>query len=190
MMFRPGFPTLLMWLLLFQTWQIGAAAKGPRQARITLFVAEAECPACAYSVMNSLRGLDGVTGLSEGVAVEVWVNVTYDPGKIAIPQLSRSVWKAYPLHGTPYQAYLKLRVPDYDREDNAQFVNAILARWQPRIKATLVNRKEGRFILKLPVPKQRSSKGEEGWRPEELLEAIRTARPKGPLLRAQLVSEN
>lgn len=164
-----------------------AAPATAKTEQLTVFIKEAECPACAYSVMNKLLETEGVKQVDEGVASEVWVKVTYDPGKVGLPLLNRAVWKAYPLHGNPYRAYLKLQVPEYGQGDNARFVDQAITRWKERLSAKLIDREKGMFEVQFPVPKTNEDAIRNSWQPAAFLKAIHAARADGPRLRASFV---
>lgn len=160
----------------------GETGKGkPAEETLTFYVAGVECPACVYSVNDSIRRLEGVIEVAEGQASEHFSNVTYDPARVTAQQVAQAVREAFPLHGAPYIASLKLRVTDYAKEGVSDKVSAVLGRWKDTVKAEITDPAKGEIILRFePLPESTESKsGRRGWAPDPLLEALSAKAPKG-----------
>lgn len=123
-----------------------------RNATVTFYVSGVECPSCAYSVSHSISQLAGVAEASPGQVVEHFVNVTFDPGKLSLGQIARAVHDAPALHGTPYQASLKIRIPGYASQEHQACVDALFARWRMLFEADLIDKAAGEFVLYFREP--------------------------------------
>lgn len=163
----------------------------PAEQTLTFYMAGVECPACVYSVNDSIRRLEGVIEVAEGQANEHFSNVTYDPARVTAQQVAQAVREAFPLHGAPYIASLKLRVPEYAKEGRAAQVSAVLARWKDTVKAEVTDPAKGEIVLRFePLPEATAAgPGRRGWAPEPLLEALSAPAPKGLGLEVTWVRE-
>ena len=86
----------------------------------------------------------------------------------------RTVSEAVPLHGTPYEATLKLRIPDYAKADHAKRVDALFASWKERVEAVRIDAETGEFILHFkPLPATAEATGLRGWTLAELEQGLK-----------------
>jgi hypothetical protein len=77
--------------------------------------------------------------------IDSFANVTFDPQLVSEHQIAQAVREAYPLHGMPYLATLKLRLPDYAK--HAAKADAVLTRWKDWITVKRVDQTKGEFEI-------------------------------------------
>lgn len=161
---------------------------GAKTATVTLYLSGVECPGCAYSVNYAISQLKGVGEVVSGQWVDDFVNVTFDPGVVTVHQLAHAVFDAPALHGVPYQASLKLIIPDYAREGNARRVDALLRGWADWAEVELVDPGKGHFTLKFRPLKPGVQLGPQGLALEKIIEAVSAPAPRGIGLRLEIAA--
>lgn len=160
-----------------------------RPARVTLYVSGVECPGCAYSVNYAISQLKGVRDVVSGQMVDDFVNVTFDPCIVSVHQLAHAVFDAPALHGMPYQASLKLVIPDYSKGDNAGRVDALLQGWADWAALEVVDRNMGQLTLKFRPLKPGVAAGPQGLALDKIIEAFTAPAPRGIGLRLEIAAE-
>ncbi|MBV6501601.1 MAG: hypothetical protein CJBNEKGG_04117 [Prosthecobacter sp.] len=160
-----------------------------RPARVTLYVSGVECPGCTYAVSYAISQLKGVGEVVSGQMVDDFVNVTFDPRIVSVHQLAHAVFDAPALHGMPYQASLKLDIPDYSKDDNAGRVDALLQGWADWAEVEVVDRSRGRFTLKFRPLKPGGAAGPQGLSLDKIIEAFTAPAPRGIGLRLEIAAE-
>lgn len=159
--------------------------------KLTFYVAGVECPACVYAVNDSVRRVEGVSDVAEGQAGESYANVTFDSRQASAHQIAQAVSDAFPLHGVPYAASLKIRIPDYAKDNNAERIKAVFSRWKGEIQAEVKSPAQGLVIARfLPLPATTGTGMSRGWNHEQLIEALRAPAPEGLGLEVIFVTEN
>ena len=149
-------------LLLLTTLPLLAAE--PKPVTLTFYVSGVECPSCAYSVNYAIEQLKPVSEVEAGQLIENFVNVTFDPRQVGPQQIAHAVTEAVPLHGTPYEATLKLRLPTYAKEGNAKRVDAVFNTWKTWLEVESVDPAKGEFILHFkPLTAAAEATGPRGW---------------------------
>lgn len=167
-----------------------AQADKPKPTTLTFYVAGVECPSCVYSVNYSISQLKSVSDVSAGQFIENFANVTFDPKVVSIHQIAQAVTEAAPLHGVPYQATMKLFIPDYAKDQNSRKVDALFARWKALVEVETVDRAAGEFILHFqPLKLDEKKPGPQGFKHEDLLQALQSPAPQGLELKIRLAEE-
>lgn len=95
-------------------------------------IAGLECGSCAYSVQYQLTQTPGVVEVEMIQELEDLAVVSYKPEVISEHQIAQSVREAIPLHGTPYIATLKIRIPGHATK--AAEVKALLDQWKSEVQ--------------------------------------------------------
>ncbi len=166
------------------------AEEKPKPTTLTFYVGGVECPSCVYSVNYSISQLKSVSDVTAGQFIENYANVTFDPKVVSIHQIAQAVTEAAPLHGVPYVATMKLFIPDYAKEQNSRKVDALFARWKALVEVETVDRAAGEFILRFqPLKFDEKKPGPQGFKHEELLQALQSPAPQGLGLKVRLVEE-
>lgn len=143
-----------------------------------------ECTACFYSVSGSVREIPGVTAVTDVTGLGDKARVTFDESRASAHRIAHAVFRAFPLHGKPYRASLTIRIPEYDRNGNADKVTAVFARWKPWLDAEVIERNGGRVTLRFhPLAKAELKRPLPGWRLSVLRKALTTPPPAGLGLR-------
>ncbi len=162
----------------------GAAADSaptkPAQTTLTFYVAGVECPACVFSVNDSVRRLDGVEEVIDGQNNENFINVTFDPEKVSAHQIAQAVTDAFPLHGGPYLATMRLLVSGYAEGENAEKVSGVFAKWKDWIEVEAAKPGKGELVVKFhPLANGDEKASVRGWDHVALSAALAQAIPSG-----------
>lgn len=155
---------------------------------LTFYVAGMECAACTDFVNQSVFQVKGVKD------VQPWelgvLNISYDAEAATAHQVAQAVTEAVYLHGRPYEATLRFRVPDYARDGNAARVDAIFAAQKDWVKIETLDKDKGEFAVHfLPLKPDQRKGGAQGWSPDRLTRALRHPAPQGLGLAVAMVKE-
>ncbi len=160
----------------------------PHPVTLTFFVAGMECSACTDSVSLSVRQLKSVTDIQlEELGV---VNISFDTHVTSAHQIAQAVTEAFALHGKPYEATLRIRVPDYAKGGNAAKVDEVFAKRKEWVKVTTDDRDKGGFTVHfLPLKVDASKPTPQGWNPGHFGHPVHDPAPKGLGLAFTLVRQ-
>lgn len=161
---------------------VARAADKPASNAVTLsfFLGGVECPSCMYSVWQSLNEVKGIADAEMQQRIESFANVTFDPAVISAHQIAQAVSGAFALHGKPYEAMLRLRVPGYARPGNAAKLDAVFARSKEWLEVETVDKTKGEFVLHFrPLKTAGADKGPAGWSQAAFLTEVQSPAPKG-----------
>lgn len=170
------------------------AAEPPKEPEkpvtLTFYITGMECPGCAYNVTNSLNDVKGFVEARIDSLLDGYANITFDDHKASVHQIAHAVAEAYPLHGKPYDAALKIRVPDYAKGDNEARVNGALSKLKDAIAVIVEDKSKGLLLVRFqPLALKEKVAGPQGVDVAHILGLIRDPAPKGLGLAAELVSE-
>jgi copper chaperone CopZ len=153
-------------------------AAHPRQ--LSFFVSGVECPSCVYVIQQALTETKGVSEAEVIQMSESEAKVSFDPAIASEHQLAQALREALALHGVPYLATLKVRIPGYSREAHASKLAVVFARWQESVKIEPLDGHEGTFVIRfLPLETDARKSGPQGWSLGQLAQAITAPAPKG-----------
>lgn len=139
----------------------------------TFYVTGVECGSCVYAVQQSVGETKGVSDVAVVQVIDSFANVTFDPQVVSEHQIAQAVREAYPLHGMPYLATLKLRLPDYAK--HAAKADAVLTRWKDWITVKPVDQAKGELEIHfLPLKADEKKAGPKGWSLAEFSAALKT----------------
>lgn len=149
------------------------AEEKPSPAKAVFVVSGLECGSCVYMVQNQLSHTSGIAEVEVFQGVEGYARVNYDPKLVSEHQIAQAVREAPGLHGTPYIATLKLRVPDFAK--NASQIKALFAKWKPAVEMEVWDEKQGDLIVYFEELKK-DSKGvfPRGWSLAEFSKSMKT----------------
>lgn len=138
------------------------AEEKPSPAKTVFVVSGLECGSCVYMVQHQLSQTAGIAEVEVMQGIEGCARVNYDPKLVSEHQIAQAVREAPGLHGTPYIATLKLRIPNYAA--NAARVKALFDSWRPAVEMEVWDEKQGVLIVYFTELK-RDSKGAfpRGW---------------------------
>lgn len=183
---RPALTLLLLLCLLGEPARSGA----PQEAKMTFYITGLECPSCVYNVTSSVADVKGISEFKIDSILDGYAIATFDKQKVSAHQVAQAVRDAYPLHGNPYTAALKVLVPDYAKGGNAAKVDAVFAAQKDFIKVLPVDKMKGEFlILFQPLKVDEAKKLPQGWDLEKFRDAIQAPAPKGLGLAFEIMKE-
>jgi len=166
------------------------AAYKPAPVTLTFFVANVECDTCVANITESLKKVKTVTKVEKLTPKSGYVNVSFDAHADSYQQIAQAIADATPVHGKQYAASIKLRVPDYAKDDNAAKVDAIFAKSKDFVKVETTNKEKGEFTIHfLPLTVDAKKTGPQGWNGGRFGHPIHDAPPKGLGLTFSIVRE-
>ena len=170
-----------------------AAEKAPYKPALTtqtFFVANVECDTCVKNITESLQKVKTVTKVEKLTPTSGYVNVSFDAHTDSFQQIAQAIADATPAHGKKYTVSMKLRVPDYAKEDNAAKVDAIFAKSKDFVKVEATDKEKGEFLMCfLPLTVDAQKTGPPGWNGGRFGHPIHDAPPKGLGLAISFVRE-
>jgi len=159
-----------------------------KKPTLTFYVTGVECPACVFTVNDSVRHLEGIEEVIDGQNNANFINVTFDPAKVSAHQIAQAVTDAFPLHGAPYVATLRLIVPGYIEAGNAAKVAEVFGGWKKWIEFDAANPAKGELVVKFrPLASGSAKVVAQGWSHLFLQEALTNVLPSGA--KVELVKE-
>jgi copper chaperone CopZ len=117
----------------------------PAPAKTAFVVSGLECGSCVYMVQHQLSQTPGIVEVEVLQGLEGYANVSYDPKLVSEHQIAQAVREAPGLHGTPYIATMKLRVPGFSQ--HATQVKALFGKWKPFIELVVWDEHAGELIV-------------------------------------------
>lgn len=142
---------------------------------LTFFVSGLECAACTESVRQSIQGLDGIQKILMKEGLEGHATVSFVPQIVSAQQIAQAVHDAPPLHGTPYEASLRLEIPAYTQPDTARLVDALIAADKHAITAEPDWQAKDLLVIRfLPLenPPSPAPRIARGWHSHRLTQAL------------------
>ncbi len=141
--------SLLLITAFFATALHAADKPAPAKEANTVFVISGlECGSCVYMVQNQLANTDGINEVEVLQGLEGFARVKFDPKRLSEHQIAQAVREAPGLHGMPYIASMKLRVPGFSQ--HAAKVKALFEKWKPMIELEVWD--EGRVTSSFTSP--------------------------------------
>jgi copper chaperone CopZ len=147
---------------------------------LTFYVAGVECPACVFAVNDSVRRLSGIDEVIDGQNNASYINVTFDPAKVSAHQIAQAVTDAFPLHGAPYTASLRLVVPGYGEGETAAKVAEVFAKWKDWVEVEALKPARGELVVKFkPLETDPAAVKAAGWTHGAMRESLAKVLPAG-----------
>ena len=139
-------------------------------------------------VQYTLSQTPGITEVEVLQTLESFARVSFDPKIISEHQVAQAVRETSALHGTPYLASIKLRIPGYSQEGRATLVKAAFDHWKQWVELEVWDEREGELIIHfLPLEKSAKATNPRGWSLAHLTEALQAPAPKGLGLMFQIL---
>ncbi|MDP1587840.1 MAG: heavy-metal-associated domain-containing protein [Prosthecobacter sp.] len=143
----------------------------PAPAKTVFVVSGLECGSCVYMVQHQLSQTPGIVEVEVLQGLEGYANVNYDPKVVSEHQIAQAVREAPGLHGTPYTATMKLRVPGFSQ--NAAKVKALFESWKPSIELVVWDEHAGELIVNFhELNKDAKGSFPRGWSLAQLSESL------------------
>ena len=121
------------------------AADQPAPAKVVFTISGLECGSCVYMVQHQLSQTPGIAEVEVLQGLEGYASVSYDPKLVSDHQIAQAVRETPGLHGTPYIATMKLRVPGFFQHE-AQ-VKSLFEKWKPSIELVIWDAHAGELIV-------------------------------------------
>ena len=176
-------------LLLLMACRPGPPVAAARTETLTFFVSGLECVACAESVRQSISELEGIESIRMREGLEGYAQVCFAPERVTAQQIAQAVYEARPLHGTHYEATLRLQLPGQQNPCGLAAVKTLLANQKHAIDTEPFWDAADQILVRfLPLEKVAQTQGAKGWSHERLSAALRQPAPSGPGLENRWVS--
>ena len=161
----------------------------PHPVTFTFYITGMECGTCMALITQSINEVKGVTDLSFDI-IGGYANVSFDTHVASAHQIAQAVAETMPVHGKPFVATMKLRVPDYAKDGNAAKVDAVFASRKEWVEVELVDKAKGEFVVWFGALKADPAKtGPQGWNPGHFGHPLHDPAPKGLGLAFELKKE-
>jgi len=121
------------------------AADKSAPAKAVFVISGLECGSCVYMVQHQLSQTPGIAEVEVLQGIEGFARVNYDPKLVSEHQIAQAVREAPGLHGMPYIATMKLRVPGFSQQ--AAKVKALFETWKPSIELVVWDEHAGELIV-------------------------------------------
>ena len=165
-------------------------AVAPHPTTQTFFISNVECDTCVANITESLKKVKSVTKVEKLTPRSGYANVSFDSHKDSFQQIAQAIADATPVHGKKYAASIKLRVPDYAKDDNAAKVDAVFAKSSAFVKVEVTDKEKGEFLMSfLPLTVDAKKTGPQGWNGGRFGHPIHDPPPKGLGLTFSIVRE-
>jgi copper chaperone CopZ len=161
----------------------------PHPVTLTFLISGMECGGCTAMISQSVNQVKGVTNVDLEI-IGGCGNISFDTHVASAHQIAQAIADALPVHGKPFAAALRFRVPDYAKEGNAAKVDAVFAKRKGWVEVEAVDRAKGEFVAHfLPLKIDEKKPGPQGWNPGHFGHAIHDPSPKGLGLAFALVAD-
>jgi copper chaperone CopZ len=128
----------------------------------TFYVSGVECGSCVYMVQQSIGETKGVDDVQVVQIIDNYAQVTFNPTAVSDHQIAQAVREAIPLHGTPYLATLRVRMPDYAKHKAA--VDRLFAGWKGFVTLVPSLEVKDEFTIHFePLKADTKKSGPQGW---------------------------
>lgn len=138
----------------------------------TFYVSGVECGSCVYMVQQSIGETKGVEDVQVEQIIDNYAQVTFNPKRVSDHQIAQAVREAIPLHGTPYLATLRVKVPDYAKHKAA--IDQLFAGWKGSVTLVPSLEVKDEFTIHFEPLKADAKKAEpQGWSLAAFTEAMK-----------------
>lgn len=139
-------------------------------------------------VQYTLARTPGVSEVEVLQSLEDFARVRFDPKVLSEHQIAQAVRDAPGLHGTPYLAAIKLRVPGFVEKGNAEKVKALFERWKQWVELEVWDERAGELHIHFKEL-TRDAKGAipRGLSLAQITGALQAPAPKGLGLKCELL---
>ena len=160
---------LVLWAVILPLSLHAADQSTPAKAVFT--ISGLECGSCVYMVQHQLSQTPGIAEVEVLQGIEGYARVSYDPKLVSDHQIAQAVRETPGLHGTPYIATMKLRVPGFSQ--HATNVKSLFEKWKPSIELVIWDAHAGELIVNFAELKK-DAKGvlPRGWSLSQLAEGL------------------
>jgi|APTNR8051073442_1049403.scaffolds.fasta_scaffold12360_3 copper chaperone CopZ len=151
---------------------VAHAADKAAPAKAVFVVSGLECGSCVYMVQHQLSQTPGIVEVEVLQGIEGFASVSYDPKALSEHQIAQAVREAPGLHGAPYIATMKLRVPGFSQ--HVAKVKALFEKWKPSIELVVWDEHADELIVNFnELKKDAKDAFPRGWSLAQLTEGLR-----------------
>jgi copper chaperone CopZ len=138
----------------------------------TFYVSGVECGSCVYMVQQSIGETKGVEDVQVVQIIDNYAQVTFNPKTVSDHQIAQAVREAIPLHGTPYLATLRVKMPEYAKRKAA--LDQLFAGWKGSVTLVPLLEVKDEFAIHFEPLKADTKKAEpHGWSFTTFTEAMK-----------------
>jgi copper chaperone CopZ len=138
----------------------------------TFYVSGVECGSCVYMVQQSIGEMKGVEDVQVVQIIDNYAQVTFNPKTVSDHQIAQAVREAIPLHGTPYLATLRVKMPQYAKHKAA--IDQLFADWKGSVTFVPSLEVKEEFAIHFEPLKADTKKAEpQGWSLATFTEAMK-----------------
>ncbi len=149
----------------------------------TFYISDVKCAACVSFLNDSVQAVPGVITVDGLTETSGYARISFNPEKANHQGIAQAVAETIQIHGEPFKAVLKLRIPDYPREGNTAKVDALIAKQKDFVTFECRNREKGLFAIHFkPVTSPQPAGAASVWKPEQFLKAVRELGLEGRLV--------
>ncbi len=152
----------------------------------TFYISDVKCAACVSFLNDSMQTVPGVNMVDGLTETSGYARISFNPQKATHQGIAQAVAETIQIHGEPFKAFLKLRIPAYPQESNTAKVDALIAKQKDLVTFECRNREKGLFAIHFkPVTSPQPAGAASVWKPEQFLKAVKELG-----LEARLVEES
>ncbi len=138
----------------------------------TFYVSGVECGSCVYMVQQSIGETKGVEDVQVVQIIDNYAQVTFNPKTVSDHQIAQAVREAIPLHGTPYLATLRVKIPQYVKHKAA--VDKLFVGWKASVTLVPSLEVKDEFVIHFEPLKADAKKADpHGWSLATFTEAMK-----------------
>jgi copper chaperone CopZ len=139
----------------------------------TMYVPGMECGSCVFLVQQAAESVRGVKDVQVVQQVDGYVRVKFDPDMATEHRIAQAIREAPAVHGTPYQATLRLRA--LGGKSAVERLRTMFGRWSRWLSVSTLKEPAG-IVLSFKDLKQGDGQTDRGWSTTMLREAFTTSR--------------
>ena len=141
-------------------------------ATAAFMVSGLECGSCVYMVQHQLSQTPGIAEVEVLQGLEGFARVSYAPKVLSEHQIAQAVREAPGLHGMPYIASMKLRIPGFSQK--ADRVKALFEKWRTWVELVVLDAQAGEIIVNFhELKKDAQGAFPRSWSLSQLAEGLR-----------------
>jgi copper chaperone CopZ len=170
--------------------QTPLAPAAPHPTTQTYYISNVSSDKDAASITESLQKVKSVTKVESLTPKSGYANISFDSHVVSYHQVAQAIMDAEPQNGKKHEVTMKVRVPDYTKDDNATKVDEVFAKQKSDVRVECVDKEKGEFVMHfLPLKTDPSKNGPQGFNGGKFGHPIHDPAPKGLGLAFSIVRE-
>jgi hypothetical protein len=152
----------------------------PHPVTETFHIANVATDKDVASISEALQKVKSFTKIEGLTPASGYANVSFDSHANSYAEVAQAITNADGAGGKKYDATIRIRVPDYAKEDNAAKVDQVFAASKAAVTVETTDKDKGEFIVHfLPFKIDPSKTGPQGWNLGRFFHPIHDPAPKG-----------